>query len=387
MGQVMAKTKRARGFGNIRELKSGKFQVRYTDPNGNSQTGRVTFSKRLEAEKELARIQHAIEAGTWHIDETPQAGDLDPKTITLRQLGEAWRSQAVNAQGRPLGDKTLSEYKRLADRTLAIFANKPIRQIHTQQIEAWRAGELKRGVFNQTAQAYKHLKTLMNYALEKRWINANPCTIKRGGNYKPEQGIIPTIEQVELMLSIAPEPLKTLLAIASEGGLRKGELLELRLKDIDLKPIRGSKAVAVNVARSVLWVDGKPKAKAPKSKTSIRQVLLPDHSSDLLRAHIKRLNTIQPEALLFAKGADPLEHFGQFQLRTLWEKVREQAGYQGRFHSLRGYHLTQYALTGATTKELQDRAGHATPQMVMIYQHNVGREQELVAKLNEKVAN
>lgn len=383
----MAKTKRARGFGSIRELKSGRHQVRYTDPNGNSQTGRVTFSTKREAEKELSRIQHSIEAGTWHIDETPQAGELDPKTITLRQLAEAWRAQAVNSQGRRLGDKTLSEYERLANRTLSSFANKPIRQIQTQQIETWRAGELKRGVFNQTAQAYKHLKTLMNYALEKRWISANPCTIKRGGNYKPEQGIIPSVEQVELMLEIAPEPLKTLLAIASQGGLRKGEILELRLKDIDLKPNRGSKSVAVNVARSVLWVDGKPKAKAPKSKTSIRQVLLPDQASELLRAHIKRLNTINPEALIFARGADQLEHFGQFQLRTLWEKVREQAGYKGRFHSLRGYHLTQYALRGATTKELQDRAGHSTPQMVMIYQHNVGREQELVAKLNERVAN
>jgi integrase len=381
----MAKTKRARGFGNIRELKSGKFQVRYTDPNGNSQTGRVTFSKKIEAEKELARIQHSIEAGTWHIDETPQAGDLDPKTITLKQLAETWRKQAVNSQGYRLGAKTLSEYERLINNTLKDFANKPIRQIHTQQIETWRAGELERGVFNQTAQAYKHLKTLMNYALEKRWINANPCTIKRASVYKSRQGIIPTEAQMDLMLEIAPEPLKTLLAIASQGGLRKGELLELRLKDIDLKPEKGTRAVSVKVARSVMWVKGKPIAKTTKNN-QVRPTLLPDYSSELLRAHIKRLNTINPEALIFAKGADPLEHFGQFQLRTLWEKVREQAGYSGKFHSLRAYHLTALGLEGATIKELQDRAGHSTPQMVMVYQRNVGREADLIARLNKKVA-
>ena len=386
MGLMVAKTPGARGFGSIRKLKSGNYQVRFTDPNGNAQTARGTFASKKAAEFELSRIKSAIDGRTWHADETPQAGELDPKTITLKQLATAWRKQATTSQGRRLGDKTLSEYERLANNTLAIFANKPIRSISTQQIETWRANELERGVFNQTAQAYKHLKTLMSYALDKRWIMTNPCTIKRGGNYKPEQGIIPSVEQVELMLEIAPEPLKTLLAIASEGGLRKGELLELRRKDIDLKPIKGSNQVAVNVARSVLWVKGKPKAKPPKSAKSIRQVLLPDLASELLRAHLKRVN-LNPEALLFTPGQDPLEHLGQFQLRTLWERVREQAGYQGRFHSLRGYHLTQYALRGATTKELQDRAGHATPQMVMIYQHNTGREQELVARLNERVAN
>jgi integrase len=270
--------------------------------------------------------------------------------------------------------------------TLARFKDKPIRQIQTQQIETWRAKELEREVYRQTNSAYKHLKQLMNYALEKRWITANPCTLKRAGVYKSQQPIIPSTQQVELMLEIAPEPLTTLIAIASEGGLRKGELLELRRKDIDLKPVKGSRAVLVKVSRSVQWVKGKPVSKSPKSSNGVRGVLLPDKASELLRAHMRRVD-LNPEALLFTRGADPLEHFGQFQLRTLWDKVKTQAGYQGRFHSLRAYHLTQYAITGATTKELQDRAGHATPQMVMVYQHNIGREAELVAKLNQKVAN
>jgi len=381
----MAKTKGARGFGSIDQLPSGKWRVRYTDPNSNPQTGRVTFTTKREAEKELSRIQHAIETNTWHIDETPQAGELDPKTITLGQLAHTWRKQATNAQGRRLADKTLMEYERLVTKTLGSFKDKPIRQIQTQQIETWRAKELERGVLNQTAQAYKHLKQLMGYALEKRWITANPCTLKRAGVYKSEQGKIPSVDQVELMLEIAPEPLRTLIAIASEGGLRKGELLELRRKDIELKPVKGSRAVAVKVSRSVGWVNGKAKPKAPKSGNSVRVVLLPDQASELVRAQLLKVD-INPEALLFSRGANSLEHLGQFQLRSLWERVREQAGYKGTFHSFRAYHLTQYGIEGATTKELQDRAGHSTPQMVMVYQHNVGREAELVARLNRKVA-
>ena len=382
----MAKTKNARGFGNVRKLKSGRYQVRYTDPNGNPQTGRTTFTTKLDADKELSRIHRAIESNTWHSDEAPQAGELDPKTITLEQLATAWRKQATNPQGRRLSDKTLLEYERFINSTLARFKDKRIRQIQTQQIETWRAGELERGVLRQTAGAYKHLKQLFNYALEKRWITSNPCTLKRASAYKSERGQIPTWEQVDLMISIAPNPLKTLLAIATEGGLRKGELLELRRKDIDLKPGNGSRQVVIKVARSVVWVQGKPKPKAPKTGASIREVMLPPQASELVRAHLLKVD-INPEALLFSRGANSLEHFGEHQLRDLWEKVRDQAGYTGTFHSLRGFHLTQYGLRGATIKELQDRAGHSTPQMVMVYQYNTGREAELVASLNEKVAN
>lgn len=378
----MAKTKGARGFGSIDQLKSGNWRVRYTNPYGEPDKAKRTFKKYLEAEKELSRILNSIETGTWQKDVAPEAGAIDPKTITLAQLATAWRKQATNNQGRRLGDKTLAEYGRLVNSTLAGLKNKPIRQIHTQQIEAWRAGELERGVLNQTSKAYKHLKQLMDYALEKRWITSNPCTIKRGGVYKAEQPIIPSEAEVQLMLEIAPEPLKTILAIASEGGLRKGEILELRRKDIDLKPIRGSRAVGLKVSRSVLWVDGNPKVKPPKSAKGLRTILLPDQASELVRAHLRRVD-ITPEALLFSRGADPLEHFGQFQLRTLWDNIKAQAGYKGRFHSLRGYHATQCAINGATIKELQDRLGHSTPQMVMVYQHNVGREAELVARLNK----
>jgi integrase len=380
----MAKTKGARGLGNIRQLKSGRFQVRFTDPQGISRTAGKTFAKEIDAEKALIDILSAINKGTWQMVSTTES-DVDLKTITLDQLASRWRSQAVNAQGRPLGDKTLAEYERLISRTLASFKDQPIRKITTQQIENWRIREISRGVLNQTSKAYKHLKQLMTWAQKRNWILMNPCTIERAGTYKAEQPGIPTQEQVELMLHLASEPLKTILAIASEGGLRKGEILELRRKDIDLKPLKGRKEVSIRVSKSVLWVNGQPKVKAPKSVKGIRSVLLPERASELLRAHLRKID-LGSEALLFGRAGDPGEHMGQFQLRVLWDKVSDLVGYSGTFHSLRGYHLTQYALLGATTKELQDRAGHSTPQMVMVYQHNVGREADLVSRLGSKVA-
>lgn len=113
--------------------------MRYTDPNGIRRTGRTTYKSKSLAELELSRIRAAIESGTWQVDQTPQVGDLEPKTITLSQLARHWREQQVNAKGQPLSPNTLREYERLIERTLRNLASKPIRSISRQQIEAWRA--------------------------------------------------------------------------------------------------------------------------------------------------------------------------------------------------------------------------------------------------------
>jgi integrase len=376
----MAKTPQARGFGNIRKLQSGKWQVRYTDPQGLARTGRITFSSKREAEFELSKIREAIERGTWQVDQSPQAGDLDPRTLTLEGLAKHWREQAVTAQGRPLAPRTLLEYERLVTRTLESFKDKPIRSITTQQLEKWRAGEISRGVLNQTSKAYKHLLTLMTWAHKRKWILDNPCTIERATSYRPAQPPTPTKEQVEIMLANISEELALFLAIASQGGLRKGEILELRLKDIS-KATETEPRARITVARSVTWIKGVATPKPPKTSASARTVLLPTQASELLRAHLKRLNTIDPEALLFHLGADTKKHWGEHHHRYQWNKAKEASGFKGRFHSLRSYHLTQYALTGATTREIMDRGGHTNIQTAMGYQQNTGREADLVERL------
>lgn len=376
----MAKTAQARGFGSIRKLQSGKWQVRYTDPQGIARTGRITFSSKKEAEFELSKIRQAIEIGTWQADQSPQAGDLDPRTVTLAELADHWRKQAVTAQGRPLAPRTLMEYERLINSTLEGFKDKPVRAITTQQLEKWRAQELNRGKLNQTSKAYKHLQTLMTWAHKRRWIISNPCTIERATSYKPAQPPTPSKQQVELMLANCPEEFALFLALASQGGLRKGEILELRLKDVS-KPSSNEPGARITVTRAVTWVNGKAVVKPPKTSASARSVLLPPQASDLVRATLKASNTIDPEALLFHLGADTTAHWGEHHHRYQWEKICDVAGFKGRFHSLRSYHLTQYALTGATTREIMDRGGHTNIQTAMGYQQNTGREATLVERL------
>lgn len=54
----------------------------------------------------------------------------------------------------------------------------------------------------------------------------------------------------------------------------------------------------------------------------------------------------------------------------VWLKATQAAGFDGlRVHDLRHTAGTLAARTGATTKELMVRLGHASPNAAMIYQH------------------
>ncbi len=368
-----------RGLGSIRKLPSGRYQVRYTDPNGIRRTARTTFKAKSQAEFELTRIRGAIESGTWLVDETPQAGDLEPKTITLSQLARHWREQQVNSKGQPLSPNTLREYERLIDKTLAKLATKPIRAITRQHIETWRAPELKRAP-NQTSKAYKHLKTLMTWAHKRAWIPINPCDIERGTAYTPSEPPAPTTKQVQIMLENAPTPFNVIVALAAYGGLRKGEILELRRKDIELVKDGSEKWVRVNVSRGVIWDENIPIVRKPKTDAGIRSVLLPLGVTELVTAHLKQ-TSIHPEALFFPRIQGSNDHMSEYQINPIWRSTRALAGYNGRFHSLRTYAATEFAKLNPTNQELMDRFGHRDIKTAMRYQRTTGRDQELLRKL------
>jgi len=91
-----------RGFGSIRKLPSGRYQLVFANPNGIKQAARTTFQTKAEAEFEVRRIYAAVRSETWQVDETPQAGDLNPKTIALQELATHRRGQQVSSTENPI---------------------------------------------------------------------------------------------------------------------------------------------------------------------------------------------------------------------------------------------------------------------------------------------
>lgn len=377
----MAQTGTKRGLGSIRKLPSGRYQLRYTDPNGLPQSA-GTFQTKALAEKRLNEIQYAIDSGTWEQKQAIVTGDIDPKTLTLAQLGDYWRTVRVSRRGQSLRPSTLREYERLVSNVLTPLKDKPVRSITAGQVETWWAPQHKKAP-NQASKAYKHLNTLMKYALKRNWVTANPCDIDGASNYTPKKlPAVPSTEQVTIMLDVAPEPFRTIVALAVSAGLRKGELFALTREDIEVIKDGDSTRVFVDVNKALTW-DGRTEIVGEtKSEGSVRIAELPEWANEFVIRHLATV-PINPEALLFPRKPGSSLHWGKYQINPVWRSVREQAGYKGRFHSLRAYHLTQYGLTGATPVELMARGGHGDYKTALRYQRTTGRESDLLKKIGQ----
>ena len=374
-----AKRAPRRGMGTIEKRGNGRYRLRYTDPDGRRVTS-GTFNSKQIAEVQLSRIVQAIESGEYSRRVATQIGDLDSKTATLRQLGEQWRATKTK-NGQPLAITTLREYERLIANVLTSFADIPVRLITPGQIEKWWGPEHLRAP-NQAAKAYKHLKTLMDFAVRRHWIRESPCVIEGATSYRPAmRPETPNREQVDVMVREAREPFDVIIALAAWGGFRKGEILELRRRDFVFLEDQGETYTRVSIDRAVTWDKLQAFTKVPKTEGSIRTVTLPAFLTELIKRHLATV-AAYPDALLFERGSGSNEHWSSYKLRPEWERVRAVAGYTGTFHSFRSFAMTEFAQLGGTLFEIMSRGGHRNAKTAMLYQRATGREIDLLRTLS-----
>lgn len=365
--------------GSFRKLPSGKWQVRYTDPDGIRRT-LGTYLTKQSGQEALRKVLSEIDKGVWELSQESNRALLDGKTLTLSQVAERFRALGTRG-GNPLSPRTLTEYEGYIRRDFARFADQPIRSLKADQVEDWWIELGKKGTLSLRQKAYSHLKSVTKFALNKGWIVKDPCNI-RGGTQAPKvkNPIIPTKEQTDLMVEFAPDNLKALILIASWVGLRKGELLELRRKDIRLDEASG--IYLVNVRGGVIWLPkGEVEIRPPKYESG-RENYIPSICSEAIRKHLLSV-PVDPEALLFPDPGTN-RHYPNHKLNRTWNKIRKQVGYSGSLHTLRSFAGTQYAMSGATTRETMDYLGHNNFKTAMRYQKNPGRQAALAERLGQE---
>jgi integrase len=367
-------------YDRIRKLPSGKWQVRYTDPKTGQRVSGGTFRNKSDAEKRDREIQTLLDNG---IDPKLDAGNKREQAkiqaITFRDLAEELRETKLNRYGRPLSYATQRGY--ISYVNLAEFADKPIKQITSQDIAKFYASETKRAP-NQASKAYSWFKTVFKYAIKRKLITDQPCDIEGAGNYTPaKQTEVPTLEQVRIMYESAQGDLLAILALSAGGGLRKGEILELRKENIQVEKKDGESVVFIDIKQALTWVNGVPTSSPTKTPGSVRRIPLHKADGEIILDYVKSIPAINKDALLFVTDRALNTPYAQHRIDRNWRKLREIAGYGGHFHSLRAFSATEFGKTGATTIEIMERYGHRNIKTAMRYQRSTGREVELLARL------
>lgn len=357
-------------FGSVRRLPSGRYQARYTGPDGLAHKAPVTFDTKGDAETWLSTIRADIVRDAWSPNATARR-----KALTVGAYAEKWLT------GRRLEARTRAHYRSLLDAyVLPTFVGVPLRHVTPELVRDWYAGT---AVDRPTtrAHAYGLLRTILGQAERDELIGKNPCHIRGAGNVKRAKKIEPaTLVELEAIVTAMPERYRVMTLLASWCGLRFGELAELRRSDVS------TKLGVVRVRRGVVRAAGETIVKKPKSDAGIRDVAIPPHLLPAVRDHLLRHAEKGKDGLLFPARSGG--HLAPSSLYRVFYAAREAAGRPDlRFHDLRHTGAVLAAQTGATLAELMGRLGHSTPGAALRYQHAAqGRDMEIAKALSALVS-
>ena len=339
--------KRVRG--SIRRLPSGRWQVRYTGLDGLRYTLEQTHRTKSEAEAAYAIVAADMATGRW----------VDPSLagVTFGTYASRWVTERAGISGR-----TRELYSTLLRLHLAPFLGQvQLRHVSPSVVRRWHQGRLDAGVGGSTlAKSYRLLRSVMATAVDDEVILRNPCRIKGAGSeVASERPILTPVEVARLAEVIEPR-YRLVVLLAVYGSLRWGELMGLQRNDLDLD------VMTLAVRRSVSEVGGRLVVKSPTSRSGLRTIALPLGLRLDVEDHLDRFAEKGQEGRLFVGQRGNTLHRSNW--TSVWTAARTAAELDPRvhLHDLRhtGNHFA--AASGASTRELMHRMGHASMRAALI---------------------
>jgi len=252
----------------------------------------------------------------------------------------------------------------------------PMGRLSTPLIRSWRAGLVKKGNPGPTtiAKAYRLLHTICASAAVDGIIQRNPCVLTGAAVERPAERPVATIDEVYALADAIDPRYRALVLLATFCGLRVGELRGLRQKNLDLLHRE------VHVVEQVQQLSGGVQVVGPpKTDAGVRTVAIPLAIVSDLENHLAGFSVPGPDNLVFTGERDQLVRLAS--LRTAWLRAVAAVGVNPRLrlHDLRHTGNTLAAMTGASTKELMSRMGHASPRAALIYQHATADRDRMIA--------
>jgi integrase len=337
------------------------------------------YATRRAAERDLAEILSRLSRGTY----------VEPTIITVAE----WLEQWLQAQRPRLRPATFESYGQvLRGRVVPEIGAVPLQALTAARLDRLYAhlltdGRARGGALSPRSTRYTHtvLRRALGDAVRKGLIERNPTDAADPPSASEAKA--PTMrtwsaEEVSAFLRhVADDRLAAAWRVLATTGMRRGEVLGLRWRDLDLERGRAT------VVHTVIEGPGEPRTSRPKGGRG-RSVALDQATARALRAHRKR----QAEEKLMLAGAyfDRDLVFCREDGAPLWprsfsrafEHHAQAAGLPRiRLHDLRHTWATLALGRAVHPKVVQERLGHATVAITLdVYSHAVPAMQEDAAE-------
>ena len=224
------------------------------------------------------------------------------------------------------------------------------------------------------AKSYRLLRSILGTAVDDNLLARNPCNIKGAGVERSPERPTATIDEVHGLADAIEPRLRLIVLLATFTSLRLGELRGLTRQRVDLE------SCEVDVVEQIQDLrNGSVSVCPPKSAAGQRTVAFPPTLVDEVRRHLEEHAAPGPDGLLFCTRQGNL--IRRANLFKSWSKARQAVGLDHlHFHDLRHTGNTLAAATGASTRELMVRMGHASPRAALIYQHASRERDHAIAR-------
>jgi integrase len=370
--------------GHLRERSPGHWAIviDVRDPQTGERKRRWHSFKgtKREAQREAARLISEVDKGTH----------VDPSRMTVAAFLERW-IEHMQGQVSPRSHERYAELcrKNLAPLlgALALTKLQPA-QISQAYAKALASGR-RDGAGGLSARTVTHMHRVLREALQQavRWqmLARNPAdAVKPPKVERKQMSVLDTDATAELITAAQGSSLAVPILFGVLCGLRRGEIVALRWRNVDLD--RGQ----ISVVASTEQTDAGCREKEPKSGHG-RTVALASLMVEELRGHRLR----QAEALLALGVRLTDDHHvvaradGQaLQPRSLthaFVKFVRERGLQIRLHDLRHSHATHMLASGVHPKIAQERLGHSSVGVTLdLYSHVLpGMQAEAVARVDD----
>ena len=350
-----------RHWGTLRRLpnKSRHYQASYIWPPHSQQRhyAPLTFAAKMDAEAWLAAERRTIEQGTWQPPKVRTEAHT-ARLITLADYADQWIEQ------RPLKPRTKSGYQdslRLHIKPTPL-GRLPVASITPHAVRTWYAN-LGDDHPTRNKNAYGLLNAILNTAVIDDILTSNPCHIRKAMNVtRKREPVILTVKQLAALADSVPAHHRALVLITAWCGLRWGEVIELRRRDI------GDRSEVITVARAVTH-RGECRIDTTKSDR-IRAVVVPPHIRGDIKHHLDTYTAANADGLLFPparKGCHLNDKVFRADLSSALEELQRN---DLRIHDLRHFAGTMAAHVGSQP-EVQARLGHSTAKASQMYQSRV----------------
>lgn len=359
--KASAKKRRPKGDGSVQQLAKNKYKAQITvgyDQHGNQIRKSFTGNTQREVIAMLNRFKAEKQLGTL----------VGPTAITLRDYILRWlATKKFSVKAKSYATYQFSCEKHI----IPTLGNLKIQKITTAILNDYFVTKATAGLaLASLAQHRAILSGIMTLALSEGIIGINPVTLVSPiPKTRPNQ-IVLSDEQMKKLLAVARtyKSVRTgmglhciyhIILLALATGMRRGELLALQWRDIDLAHN------TVSIMNNLVEIEGKQVLDTPKSANGVRNFSVEGKVLQVLKAELWTTE----EGLVFQKGEGKYIPFTT--LTSAYKRCLGLAGIprQVRLHDLRHTHVTHLLSNHYDVKLVSQRIGDDPKTVMNTYAH------------------